>query len=334
MRHRDATIVVAASTRRILCAALVFAASAAHANGVNSDDFLARLITSSRAEMGKLVASRAPKLVRPVPAKIAWKPTRLGSLDLGALLVTVEAGDLDGDGKGELYAVTQREVIAIGLDKRAKILARVPYTGEPSARLPRDLFGTAVIDGTALVAKCSGWAQELRVSWSHKQLSSTLADATGGNLVCKGERLLPVPGRNHFGDVVNPIYDVRCRTDLVDPEGHPLAARATLAAGKLLVASGDKVFELNDYGVAFALGDVDRDGKPEIVVTGANPPGDPDAVKVMTLGGDEKRGLFRKAFQGGVAGVAIVDGDGDGVTEVIAVVRLVGSPRVDIWRLD
>jgi hypothetical protein len=309
-------------------------ASVAHANSVNSDDFLARLITSSRAEMAKLVAARAPKLVPPVPVKIAWKPVRLGSLDLGGQLVTVEAGDLDGDGKGELYAVTQREVLAIGLDKKAKILARTPYTGEPASRLSRDFFGTAVIENTALVAKCSGWASELRVSWKNKALVGTLADASAGNLVCKGERLVPVPGRNHFGDAANPIYDVRCRTDLVDPEGKPLTARATLAAGKMLVTANDKTFELKDYGVAFALGDVDRDGKPEIVVTGANAPGDPDAVKVMTLGGDEKKALFRKTFQGGVAGVAIVDGDGDGIAEVIAVVRLVGSPRVDIWRLD
>ena len=310
-------------------------ATVAHANSVNDDDLLARLITSSRADMAKLVASRAPTIVPPpVPVRIAWKPVRLGSLDLGGQLVTVEAGDLDGDGKGELYAVTQREVIAISLDKKARILARIAYSGEPSARLPRDLFGTAVIDNNALVAKCSGWASELRASWNGKALVGTLGDATAGNLVCKGERLLPVAGRNHFGDAANPIYDVRCRANLVDPEGKPMTTRATLAAGKMLVTANDKTFELKDYGVAFALGDVDRDGKPEIVVTGANAPGDPDAVKVMTLGGDEKKGLFRKSFQGGVAGVAIVDGDGDGVTEVIAVVRLVGSPRVDIWRLD
>ncbi|HEY4058268.1 MAG TPA: hypothetical protein VGM39_16760, partial [Kofleriaceae bacterium] len=66
----------------------------------------------------------------------------------------------------------------------------------------------------------------------------------------------------------------------------------------------------------------------------AGAPGDPDAVKVFTLGGDEKKGLFRKVFQGGVAGLAIADGDGDGVTEVIAAVRLAGSARADIWRLD
>jgi len=89
-----------------------------------------------------------------------------------------------------------------------------------------------------------------------------------------------------------------------------------------------------DYGVALELADVDRDGRPEVIVTGAGAPGDPDAVKVMTLGGDEKKGLFRKTFTGGVAGVAVVDGDGNGAPEVFAVVRLVGATRVDVWRLD
>ena len=318
--------------RRSVVSAVALVAGLAGVASAN-DDYFARLVAATRAELAKLVAARTPPLVPPVPVKVAWKPVRLGSLDLGAQLVTVEAGDLDGDGKGELYAVTQREVLAIGLDKKAKILARTTYTGEPSTRLPRDLFGTAVIDSNALVAKCSGWASELRASWTGKSFSGTLGDASTGNLVCKDERLMPVAGRNHFGDVASPIYDVRCRT-LVDPEGKPLAVRATLTAQKLVVTTSAKTFELRDYGVAFALGDVDRDGKPEIVVTGASAPGDPDAVKVVTLGGDEKRGLFRKAFQGGVAGVAVVDGDGDGVTEVIAVVRLVGSPRVDIWRLD
>lgn len=318
----------------LICALANIAYATPLPRHVNSDDLLKRLIASSRDQMAKLVASRVPKLVPPVPVKVSWKPVRLGSLDLGGQLVTVEAGDLDGDGKGELYAVTQREVIAISLDKKAKIMARVAYPGEPSARLPRDLFGTAVIENGVLVAKCSGWASELRASWSGTSLSGALGDASAGNLVCKGERLQPVPGRNHFGDPANPIYDVRCRDDLVDPEGTSITARATLAAGRMIAVANDKTYELKDYGVAFALGDVDRDGKPEIVVTGAGAPGDPDAVKVMTLGGDEKKGLFRKAFQGGVAGVAIVDGDGDGVTEVIAVVRLVGSPRVDIWRLD
>ncbi len=71
-----------------------------------------------------------------------------------------------------------------------------------------------------------------------------------------------------------------------------------------------------------------------MIVTGSGAPGDPDAIKVITLGGDEKKGLFRKTFNGGVAGIAVGDGDGDGVPEVLAAVRLAGATRVDLWRLD
>lgn len=299
-------------------------------------DFLVRLVATARAELAKAIEAHAPTLVPPVPVRNAWKPVRLGSVDLGAPLVAVAAADLDHDGKVELFAVTSREVFAIGLDKKAKLLARVPYTGEPSAQMPRDLVGTAAVDGDVLVAKCSGWASELRVSWHTQpaQLVGVLGDATGGSLVCPGERLVQAPGRNHFGDVANPLYEVRCRTDLVDQQGKPLRVRASLTGDKLAVTVGDRPFAYNGYGVAFALGDVNRDGMPEIAVTGAGAPGDPDAVKVFTIGGDEKKPMFRKVFQGGVAGLAIVDGDGDGISEVIAVVRLVGASRVDLWRLD
>ena len=54
----------------------------------------------------------------------------------------------------------------------------------------------------------------------------------------------------------------------------------------------------------------------------------------QTSSGDEKKGLFRRTFNGGVVGVVVADGDGDGAAEVIAAVRLAGATRVDLWRLD
>jgi hypothetical protein len=69
-------------------------------------------------------------------------------------------------------------------------------------------------------------------------------------------------------------------------------------------------------------------------VSGAGAPGDPDAVKVIALGTDDKKGLFRYRFNGGVAGIAVIDSDGDGAMEVIAAVRLVGATRVDLWRFN
>ena len=107
----------------------------------------------------------------------------------------------------------------------------------------------------------------------------------------------------------------------------------TCAANGTLCTS-HAVHKYKDYGAAFELADVDRDGTPELIVTGAGARGDADAVKVIALGGDAKKGLFRHAFTGGVVGVAALDGDGDGAQEVVAAVRLAGATRVDLWRVN
>jgi hypothetical protein len=161
--------------------------------------------------------------------------------------------------------------------------------------------------------------------------------------VCPGERLVRVPGRNHFGDPSAPVYGVRC-AELVDPIGAPLRLRAVLVGTRLEITiercgtTGGCLpvakHDLKEYGSVFAVADVDRDGKPEAIVTGAGAPGDPDAIKVITLGGDTKKGLFRKTFQSGVVGIGVGDSDGDGAVEVIVAVRLAGTTLVDLWRLD
>ncbi|MBA2540054.1 MAG: hypothetical protein H0V17_10505, partial [Deltaproteobacteria bacterium] len=67
----------------------------------------------------------------------------------------------------------------------------------------------------------------------------------------------------------------------------------------------------------------------------ASAPGATDSAKVHTLGGDDKKPVFRRIFNGGVAGLVVADGDdADDIPEVLAAVRLPGSTRLDIWRLD
>lgn len=307
------------------------------------DDYFARLAAAVRHGLEDAVVARAPKLVPPVPVRVAWKAVRVGSLDLGAPLVAMTAADLDRDGKGELYAVTSREVVAFGLETRkVKELGRVAFTGAPAVPAPRDVVGTAVVDGAQLVAGVSSWATDLRVTWQGKVLIAQPGDV--GFLVCAGERAALVPGRNHFGDPLAPVHGVRCRDDLVDAEGRPQRVRAVLTGTKLEIAvercSAPGVcepaakHEFKDYGVAFEIADVDRNGIPEVIVSGAGAPGDPDAVKVIALGSDDKKGVFRHRFNGGVAGIAVIDSDGDGAMEVIAAVRLIGATRVDLWRFN
>jgi hypothetical protein len=313
----------------------------AHAGG--SDDFFARLAAEARHGVDTVIAKREPALMPPVPIKLAWKAVRLGSLDLGAPLVAMGAADLDHDGKAELYAVTTKEVVAIGIaNKRVTELGRVAFGGSPAVPASRDPVGTLVFAAGEAVASSSAFDLELRVSWQGGKIVAQPGGAAG--LVCAHQRLARMPGRNHFGDPAQPIYGVRC-AELVDAMGAPIQVHAQLAGTKLEVdvercAKGAAKclpvakYELKDYGSAFEIADVDRDGKPEAIVSGAGAPGDPDAVKVITLGGDEKKGLYRKTFNGGVAGIAVGDGDGDGAPEVVAAVRLAGATRVDLWRLD
>lgn len=308
----------------------------------SADDFFARLAAAARQSVDEVIAARAPKLVPPVPVTLTWKPVRLGSFDPGVPLVALIAADLDHDGKAELYAVTTREVIVLGVaNKKVTELGRVAFVGDPAMPASRDPVGTAVVDKGEVVASSSAWDSDLRVSWQGKTLVAKAGQP--GALVCPGERLMRVPGKNHFGDPNAPVYGVQC-SELVDPIGAPLRLRAVLVGmrleitvercgttgGCLPVAKHD----LKDYGSVFAVADVDRDGKPDVIVTGAGAPGDPDAIKVMTLGGDTKKGLFRRTFQSGVVGIGVGDSDGDGTVEVIVAVRLAGTTLLDLWRLD
>jgi len=308
-------------------------------------DYYQSLAATIRARVDAMIAAHAPKIVPPVPIKPMWRVAKVGSVDLGAPLVALVAGELDGDPRaGELYFVTPREVIAIGF-KSGKLveLGRVAFTGERAVPEPRDVVGTAVIDHGELVAAASPWAKELRVKWSNHALVAQ--EGMPGFLVCPSVREQLQPGRNHF---TTGTFETRCRDDLVDAAGYPLHVRAELASGpngKLNVVvercAPDKPceatgkFEFGNVGIAYAIADVDRDGTPEIIVSEASAPNATDAVKVITLGGDERRGLFRRRFQGGVAGLVTVDGDdADDIAEVLAAVRFPSSTRVDVWRLD
>jgi hypothetical protein len=204
---------------------------------------------------------------------------------------------------------------------------------------PRDVVGTAIVDGQAVIAAVSSWARELRVSWHAKSLRADVGELAFA--VCPGDRAQLVPGRNFFA---GNVFGVRCR-ELVDVGGYPQRARAELStAGKLSIllqncdSGGCRDAGRYDYprvGVAFELADVDRDGTPEVIFAGAGAPGDPDELRVVTLGDDEKHAKLKKTFPaGGVAGIAVGDVDGDGALDVIVAVRLVGATRVDLWRLN
>jgi hypothetical protein len=334
----------------VVLVTVMVAAGVVHAERA-PQSFAERLIADVRARIDAAIVARPPQLVPPQKLALKWKLVKLGSLELGAPLVALAGADLDGDGKAELYAVTTREVIAFGLAGRSgaaartlRELSRVAFVGELAAIRPRDPVGASTIEGATLVASASTYARSMLVVWQDKRLVASAGEP--GIVQCPGELAQLAPGRNYFGDAQTGTYATRCSGRLVDAEGYPLRARAVLSVANKLDVAVERCAATNlgcqpaarhEYaavGTAFEIVDVDRDGVPEVVFAGAGAPGDPDLLKVVTLGDDDKKPRMKKAFPGGVVGITVADLDGNGVGEVIAVVRTIGATRVDVWRIE
>lgn len=307
--------------RRAIALAWVLAPAISHAG------FFARTATVITDRLAAVGMAHAPPPEPPTPVRVTWKPVRIGTIDRGAPLVAIAGADLDGDKKPELYAITAHEIVAYGIagGKLAE-LGRAALVGEPAVPRSRDVFGDVRVDGGGLVAFVSSYATPVRVAWNAKQLVVTAAPGVDPTCV---PGIQPQPGRNFFS---GNVYAARCCAH-VDAKGAPHPAKAVLATtSKLSVSTAETVKEYPLVGTTYELADIDRDGKLEIIIAGAGAPGDVDAVKVMTFPDD--KAVFRKAFAGGVVGIAIVDEGVATARGVIVAVRLVGSTRVDLWRLD
>jgi hypothetical protein len=333
-------------------AALVACGVAASAHAGPDDRATVRgWIERIRAE---LAAARPVVRTPPIPIKVTWSPRRLASVNIGAPLLALIGGDLDGDHRAELYAITEREIVAFDVGARLVERARIALPADPAAIRPRDAVATAYIERGAkpeLRVKASTRARGARYGWDGKALREL--GPIDEFPLCAGKVMALVPGRDHFGTVAAPVHGVRCRDDLVDREGTPLAVTAELGAGGALAVSvtpqcpgcarGDAPppytgapVAVTAVGTAFEVADLDRDGTIEVIAAGAGAPGDRDAIKVLpvTATGVEKKPLHRRAFTGGVVAIAVADVDGDGADEVIGAVRLPGTAKVDLWQLN
>jgi len=335
-------------------AALVLATGPARASSPPPQQgFLERVMAEALAQVER---ARPTVLRPPHPIRVRWRARRLTSIDLGAPLVDLAAGDLDGDGRAELVALTTRDVVVLGARGRRSLaeVARAPLPVEPPAVQPRDPVGAVEI------ARPPGGPVEIRAraSTSGRGARYVLAGgelrevgAIAGFPRCGDRAAELVPGRDYFGgDGSARVYAVRCADGLVDVVGRPLTAEGTLGPDGTLdvgiavrcppgdaACPAERHVTVPGVGVAFAIADVDRDGRPDVVASGDGPPGDRDQVAVHELpaaGAQLGKPVYRRTFTGGVAGLVAADLDGDGDLEVVAAVRLTGAARVDLWLLD
>jgi hypothetical protein len=345
-------------SRWLTLSAVLLAATPAHA-----DEFARKLIARAAALLEEASAARVPPRVPPKPVSVKWKAKRLGSVDLDAL-VAMTSGDLDGDGRAEIVAVTETEVVILAPQGRRALaaVARVALPADAPAIAPREAVAAA-----AVVATVTGAELRVRSSTSGRGARYTYADGLLREIgtyaaypLCADREGELARGRAYFqrGEKdglpaawPEKYWAAACRGGLVDPEGRGLRAEAVLGAdGALGVTVAVRCNEgeagctpehnlaVSGVGVAFAVADVDRDGRPEIITSAASAPGDADTVTVRTMpnpGGKlAKKPVFKKKFSGGVGGIIADDVDGDGDIEVVAAVRLAGAERVDLWLLD
>ncbi len=295
----------------------------------------------------------APPAPPPVPVKVAWKARRVASLDLGAAVLAVAVGDLDGDGKAELVALTERAVVVLSPARRGLVeRARIAVPAEPASMRPRDPVGALAIapgdHGGEIWARSSAVGRGARYRLVDDALREVAPVA--GFPFCAGHEDELVPGRNYAaGPVGAPFLARRCRDDVADGHGRPLHVEATVAVdGTLTVVvatrcpagasdcPADRTVAIAGAGVGFEIDDVDRDGRLEVITSAAGAPGDADLVLVRQLGpiGLVGKSLFRRSFSGGIAAIGSGDVDGDGDRDVFAAVRLAGARKVDLWLLD
>ena len=304
-----------------------------------------------RGGLDDAVAARTPEArAAGRRSRSRGRPVRLGSLDLGAPLVALDrrrsrrrrqGRALRGDPAG---GDRDRR----GATSSVKELGRVAFAGERrgagAARRGRHRRSSTATSSSRASRR---GRSELRVALA-RQGAGRRSPARPGFLVCPGERMALVPGRNYFGDAAARVQRALRQRPRRSGRARRCASRASSrdrtssrSSVERCAAVADGVparrehYEYKDYGVAFELADVDHDGTPEVIVSGAGAPGDPDAVKVITLGGDDKKGavptpVHRRASPGSPSSMATA-------TASPRSSRRCGSSastRVDLWRLD
>jgi hypothetical protein len=209
-------------------------------------------------------AEREPPPKPPVAVPVKWKAKRVASLDLGAPLLALAAGDLDGDNKAEVVALTEKHVVVLRPAARGLgEITRAALPADPAPIRPRDPVGTLVVSGGEILARASTRGRGARWKLDGKTLREVAplpayplcADVTadlvpGRNYFAGGApvslRGAPAPGgppvslrpgapapggtgdERGFGAA---FYITRCRDGIVDRTGRALRAQATVEPG-------------------------------------------------------------------------------------------------------
>ncbi|MCP3140588.1 VCBS repeat-containing protein [Pyxidicoccus xibeiensis] len=241
-------------------------------------------------------------------------------------LAALAAGDLDGDGRDEVAALTEHDVSVFAAD--GKLLARRELDALPfSATTTREPFGAlAVLPGPPRLAAWStrhahGEVLALEKARGALRPLGTLEAAPLG----PAERGAFVPGQTAFAPEVR-LADGRSQVvpapfttaSLVPPQllfVHPEGAAS------LYPRAGAAPTRLSGLGAGSALGDLDNDGAAELLTTSPQLQPSPDVLRVFAATREDPTAhepLWQGALPPGRAlYVVTADLDGDKRREVV-----------------
>ncbi|MCY1021267.1 FG-GAP repeat domain-containing protein [Pyxidicoccus sp. MSG2] len=252
---------------------------------------------------------------------------------LGAVLARLEhplaalaTGDLDGDGRDEVAALTESDVSVFAADGR--LLARRELDALPPGNATtREPFGAlAVLTGPPRLAAWStrhahGEVLTLDVARGMLKPVGTQDAAPLG----PGERGSFVPGQTAFAPEVR-LADGRTLTVTAPFTTASFSASRLLfvhpdGSASLYARAGAAPSRLTGLGAGSALGDVDGDGPPELLTTSPQLQPSPDVLRVFASNGDDPTAhepLWQGALPPGRAlYVVTADLDGDKRREVV-----------------
>ncbi|MDC0709325.1 VCBS repeat-containing protein [Stigmatella sp. ncwal1] len=236
------------------------------------------------------MASATPMTVLSGPRQVRLMGAALVQLDQPP--AALAAGDLDGDGRDEVAVLTHRAVSVYASDGR--LLARRDIEGIPlSATPPREPFGVVAV--LPQPPRLAAWSAH----FAHGEV--LLFDRAKGTLRPIGaldtaplgahERASFTPGRTTFAP------EVRLDEGQMLPVPAPFVS-ASLASPQLLFVHADgsgslyprattPPIRMQGLGAGSALGDVDGDGRPELLTTSPQLFPNPDTLRVHALLGDD-----------------------------------------------